>query len=314
MSLQEIKEKPKYRNVGSAASRYVNESLLPFRENVTKAIKKLSRRYLQKHKLTGASYYLKKSEQLKRRADRYRCCGHEYFVLKCEKCDSYYIGPSRCESRICPACCWKYGMRIRKKQEEILKRLPRTQTKRIMFLTLTKTVNPDREPNYFDVKKLNEDGRKVINILYPNKKGCGGLSVIEIGPSKNLHLHALVYGDYHDQRMISRLWLKITGDSIIVHIREVRDVKKGLDYSLKYISKPPQSTDPDKLAIYLDAITGIRRIHTYGILYNFPLCKKEPYPCAFCGGKLTFLLTDSGSRIPEGALFFYEVVDLARTV
>lgn len=295
---------------GSAQSRYVDNSEISWREEVAIELRRYATDYRKKYKLTGSEYFERKAAKLERQAVRFRYCGYEYVVLKCKDCDKSYLGASRCESRLCKKCSSKHGARVRKRQLRIIKTLVIGRGYQLAFLTLTKKVNPLRPPNEFDIREVSKCTRKLINKLYPKKLGRGAFSTIEVGENNNIHVHLLVYGPFIPQDRISDLWLRITGDSKIVDIRSVRSPIKCVNYLLKYISKPPCYQDPRKYAQYIDSITGVRRIHTYGIFYNCPLMKKESCPCAVCGGKLQFNGTDGGMNIPLEAIFLNEIMNL----
>ena len=305
---QTIAVKRSYEKYGSAQSRFVAPDEIPHRELVSMKLHEYATGYRQKYELTWNDYFLKKADKLDRQAVRYRYCGYEYVTLQCLDCGQPYLGASRCESRLCSHCSRKNGARVRSRQLTLVKRLRQDGTHRLAFLTLTKKVNPERPPNEFDIKAVTKAARKLINRYYPKKHGCGAFAVIEIGECNNIHIHALVYGPFIPQRSISKRWLKLTGDSQVVDIRAVRSPLKCVNYLLKYIGKPPHYSSPERYAEYIDSITGVRRIHTYGIFYNYPLMRKNACPCHFCGGKLRFTGTDGGLNIPLNAVLLSEVM------
>ncbi len=252
-------------------------------ENITFREQVFNRIIEEAHKLNPND---PKRVKIRKLAFRYESCGTKYLVFKCDDCEKSFTGPNRCESRICPECSLKYTYRVREKQIDLIKLLTPTKRKRLMFLTVTKKVKNKTFPTEKDYKSLFKAFRKLINKFYPKKYGCGGFAVIEIGDGYNIHIHAIVYGYFIPQSKISKEWEKITKDSKVVDIRETRSPIKYLNYLLKYIHKPPKSNDPKFVADYLISLMGVRRIHTYGIFYNYPLLKKKPYPCYYCSGKL----------------------------
>lgn len=179
-----------------------------------------------------------------------------------------------------------------------------------MFLTLTKKTRPGFSPQSSDIKLVFNQARKLINKFWPGKKGCGAFAVIEIGKNNNIHVHILVYGFYVPQKAISDAWLKITGDSSIVWIKQIHSAKKCIGYLLKYVTKPQDTDDPKALARFLDLMIGVRRIRTYGIFYNYALVAKSSGPCPLCGGNFFFCGFDDGRRVPKYALFYDEALML----
>ena len=102
----------------------------------------------------------------------------------------------------------------------------------------------------------------------------------------------------------------MTGDSFVVDIRTVRNPKVGIGYLLKYVTKPKKMDDPLDAAYYLHLLIGIRRIHTYGVLYNrFRLRPKKGCPCPRCGGKLILYNFTPGPTVPAGSLFWKEAFE-----
>jgi hypothetical protein len=137
--------------------------------------------------------------------------------------------------------------------------------------------------------------------------GCGAFAVLEVGSKWNLHIHVLLYGHYVPQREISEYWEELTGDSRIVDIRAVKKPRQGVNYLLKYITKPKKFDNPKETAHYLNLLLGVRRIRAYGIFYGQGLLPKTGCPCPLCGGKLQLRKFDPGPLASGTALFFEEV-------
>ena len=305
----------KYRDVGLAENRYSSNNEFKSRQKVAEYIRVIADNNRTEWDLKGHWEGLEKRElSLKRQADRFETCGLQYTMIGCKDCRQVFFGPKRCETRICESCAKKYGARVRSKQIKLAKRLNPNNGRRLMFLTLTKKSHPNFRPQASGVREIFKCTKKLINKLWPNKKGCGALVVLEVGSNNNLHIHALVYGYYVPQEYISKLWLKITGDSSVVFIKEVRGARKCINYLLKYITKPPKYEDYEKTAYYLDMMLGVRRIRTYGIFYNYPISKKDTCPCPICNGKLKFIGFDEGRKIPINALFFVEAYEMKKTI
>ncbi|MEZ5360253.1 MAG: hypothetical protein R3F48_15655 [Candidatus Zixiibacteriota bacterium] len=299
-----------YRNVGNAFDRYSSIEKAEFRGNVALQIKEIANGYMNIREFNYRPL-LHRAAKLYRQADRYAGCGTEYVVLGCGGCGSALIGPKRCESRICEDCARKYAARVRRRQIEIVKALSNKGKRRLMFLTLTKKTRPGFTPQSSDIRQIINDARKLFNNFWPRKNGCGAFAVVEIGGHQNIHIHALVYGFFVPQPQISALWQKITGDSFVVHIEQVRQPKRYIGYLLKYITKPPHSQDPKELANHIDLMMGVRRIRTYGIFYNCSLLCRESCPCPFCGGKFYFSRFESGKCVQIHALFYGEMTKVA---
>lgn len=307
------RDKDKYRKVGSAQARFVNSEQIQWRDDIAAQIKEIARQHRGEFRETGEKWLQKKADRLLRLAFRFRYCCYEYLLLTCRSCGQRYIGQARCECRICPECSRKHYYRIKERLYQMLKTLTCIGTKRIMLLTLTLRATGGDKLASSDVKRLFRCVRKLVKTLYPKEDGCGAVGVFEMGNNNNIHVHLIVYGDYVPQRQISKEWHRITGDSYIVDIRQVKQRKKQVNYILKYIYKPYKGNDPKDVARYLDIITGVRRVHTYGILYNLKCTEDYRVLCLFCGGQLGFARTDGGLEIPIDALFFGEAREMAAT-
>lgn len=99
----------------------------------------------------------------------------------------------------------------------------------------------------------------------------GGVYVVQVTRNEHrgewhVHLHMVIDGDYWPQALLSRLWLKITGDSKIVDIRAVHDRRQVAKYLADYVAKPNDVISWSWAAIveYADAMHGRRLVHTFG--------------------------------------------------
>lgn len=297
----------KSRDVGLAETRYSSPEETAQRQTIAKRIRERASLNESNMRLAGYAELDRRRKMLRSQADRFETCGLEYAVVRCRECKQPYAGRRRCESRICESCARKFGARIRKRQTEMVSKLQPTKYKRWALLTLTQKSNPRYWPTPNHVRRLFKNARKLINTLWPKHMGCGAFAAFEVGKNHNLHVHVLLYGHYVPQNKIADLWEELTGNSRIVDIREVRGAKKGVVYVLKYVTKPKKFSDPKETARYLELLLGVRRIHTYGILYGGCLIPNAGYPCPLCGGKLQFRGFDPGPSLPKTTLFFEEV-------
>lgn len=259
--------------------------------------------------LSGYEEIDRKRLSLRRQADRFEACGLQYAIVRCRDCKGPIVGPKRCDVRICDSCARKFAAMVGTRMVEIAKELTPKNGKRLGFLTLTKKTFPNYRPTSNEARQLFRNARKLINQFWPKKDGGGGFAVLEVGDNDNLHIHALIYGQYVPWEVISKRWLELTGDSFVVDIRTVRNPRKGIGYLLKYVTKPKKTDDPFDLAYYLNLLIGIRRIHTYGVFYNrFRLRPKIGCPCPRCGGKLGLCDFTPGPMVPADALFWKDAL------
>lgn len=271
-----------------------------------------------------------------KKAFRFQGCQIHAVKVQCknDRCKPYprplFFQPLKCELRICPVCGFFYAKKVIPRiRKMILKKLDLSSKRRLMFLTLTKKKSPEilreKVPGFMGndevdvevVSRIRKFGitpegikeffvcvRKFINLFYPKKEKQGAVGVLEVGPSGNLHCHLLVYGNYYPKADLKQEWYRITGDSYILDVKEIKDVNKGVGEVSKYIYKPPTYFELEDYADYLLAITGIRRIHTFGIFYNFSSeisdkLKKQQI-CPYCGWSLEWLGMELGGWEWEG--------------
>jgi len=80
------------------------------------------------------------------------------------------------------------------------------------------------------------------------------------------HLHVITGGGYIQQRMLSKEWQRITGESFIVDIRAIKDQAKASDYVARYASKTCNVNDfsLDELNEITDALKKHRVCGSWG--------------------------------------------------
>jgi len=77
---------------------------------------------------------------------------------------------------------------------------------------------------------------------------------------------------------LSATWLRVTGDSDVVHIRLIRERREVLRYVTKYCTKTasPQMTDhPDALLEAIETLRGTRTVIPFGTWRAFRLLHKD---------------------------------------
>ena len=279
---------------------------LKFRQEISRRIRERAVQYPKVPKKPGKKRPTDKRTRLLNSANRYETCGMTYMILGCQKCTQRFVTPNRCESRICDTCTGKFAARVRKRLAQIFRNLSYKNNMMLIFLTLTKRLQPGTDPTTIDARKVMQDTRKLVKKLWPKSGGCGAFAVLETGKKQHLHIHLIIYGRYVPQPRISNEWLKLTLDSSVVFICSVRGAKKASNYLLKYITKPPEAAVAAKLAKYLDLITGLRRIHSFGIFYNYKVIERASSGCPICKSKLSLIGFDPGRTVPSSALMLSE--------
>ncbi len=176
-------------------------------------------------------------------ADKLKKCSANFRALVCENGHSFRpIVDYRCHLPFCPDC-WEA-----KSRRELCRNLPKflqalkdDPSLIVAFTTLTLKSDSERELR---------DGNRQIKASFRKLRRrdtwsecVGGFGRIENTFSPKLgwhpHLHSIVLlKNYLPQNLLSDAWLEITGDSMIVDIRQVRDLASGLVEAIKYPFKP----------------------------------------------------------------------------
>ncbi|KKM98862.1 hypothetical protein LCGC14_1153570 [marine sediment metagenome] len=113
------------------------------------------------------------------------------------------------------------------------------------FLTLT--LKHSNAPLVHQVKSLYDYFRKFRQCA-PMKKGAkGGIWFFQLKRSKESgqwhpHIHCVVEGAYMPQKLLSKVWERITLGSKIVHIKPIRDFEKSAKEVARYASSPADLT------------------------------------------------------------------------
>jgi hypothetical protein len=207
------------------------------------------------------------------RIDRFRRCGSGAWVLRShDRPDVFRIVADYCHDRWCVPCC---TARARDLQRAAVHAL---ELSRPRFLTLT--LKHSQQPLAVQVTKIWKSFRKLRGYKDFRWRVNGGIAFLEIkwqpvAKRWHPHLHVLVTGSYFPQGDLSRLWLKATGDSHVVDIRAVANLRLAAGYVAKYAAKAWDwgvLSDPDALSEALHALHG-RRLYL-----QFGDCKFDPDP------------------------------------
>ena len=216
----------------------------------------------------------------------------EYVVkIACKDCGQPYNAPLGCHLRTCPACAKEYGDRVYREILGIAKSLPITATHRLRMITLgygtKKTMREGAEEAGKALTKIwRSNLRPRLNPgKLPARYGRAGVfASIEFGAKNNsVHIHALYYGPWIDREKLQKRWKKLTG-SWYVDVRMCRGAR-GIREIIKYISKGITGNDYKAYEIE-KALTGTRRVITYGEFYNRKAKLNEEvyqFTCPCCG-------------------------------
>lgn len=191
------------------------------------------------------------TEQVK----KYDNCRTYAFFVRHKTTGQVKVQGCSCRLRWCPLCIKSRKFVIKNEVCSWVKKL-----KKPKFLTFT-LKHQDR-PLRDTVKDLYKYFRNVRRTKWFKKNVRGGVWFFQITKSKtdglwHPHIHCLVDSNFLPKNDLSELWLQITGDSHIVDIRAVKNVKKTADYVARYATVPCRLVDFD----IDDAIEIVQTMH-----------------------------------------------------
>lgn len=237
-----------------------------------------------------------------RLADRVNNCGSFISAYYCSAhTDHYGYIVHRCGWRYCPTCSSIKAARLVKKYLNPvishLKSHPR-KNYRLMLLTLTSP----KPHNDLSCRRLLSDASILLKHFY-GTDGQGSIISLDIGKSGNIHAHAIVYGAYHSQALLSAFWHDLHG-APIVDIREIKSTDHIITHFFKYLFKsitdsttqgdavPLEDPHPDALGGLLCFFAGHYRLQSYRVYGIFRSLsantQKLPLLCPICGSPLIF--------------------------
>ena len=215
-----------------------------------------------------------------RRLSAFRSCGCDAFVefrtVGFEnKSTDYRIRSTKCHDRFCVPCASERSRRIR---DSLLRHMNGRENLSLITLTLKASTDPlttilDRITRCF---------RLLRNKPLWKKQVQGGCSIIETKTGQgsgewHVHFHVVAEAKFLNQRVLSDLWLNITGDSSIVDIRRVGAHAGAVQYITKYITKAADHSivmSPKHLGEAITAFNGRRLVSTFGTWRGLELMEK----------------------------------------
>jgi len=222
-------------------------------------------------------------------------CKTHHITRMCCDCETYKPIPITCQIRICEKC---EATRKYKINNRIFQYFKLFQHPKLLTLTFAEHEYPTH-----DVKRkcelfCREFRRRMLEAGYV----FNGFRFLECVPKDDgfhIHFHYIIETRrFIPQKLISKVWLEVTGNSFIVDIRPISS-KKGLEYALKYSSKPIQTekfkklglTQQDIMKIYVQFFYKTRMWSKLGIFYNMKLQElKKRMVCSNCGSENYIIL------------------------
>lgn len=202
-----------------------------------------------------------------------------YVSLRCEKCGNVHKGYLMCKKRTCEKCARRRSARLVKAYIPVVASFTWPA---FMTLTLPWAKSADVKEQK---KRLVESFAKLRRWKEIGfRKGIYTIEILKKdGDFWYLHLHALIDCKWLDQKILSEIWKKVTGDASIVDIRRVFNTQKACKEVLKYQTKMWELNDGEKE--FVDRVFNHSRfIGSFGI--ERPETEDFERVCPICGGKL----------------------------
>lgn len=203
------------------------------------------------------------------RLDRFLNCGSGGFFQWSPSTGEVRYSANHCHDRWCQPCQRARAAGLR--SQMLAAALGEKQHLRFFTFTLRNVGQlslADMIERLFDCWRLLRQRKEFLNHC------TGGCMVPEIKLGRlgqwHVHAHCIIAGDYWPQRDVSQLWLAVTGDSSIVHVRAIpteEERRNHVDYVLKYATKPIHHDVvcvPHLLDAAMRALHGRRLVNFFG--------------------------------------------------
>ncbi len=195
-----------------------------------------------------------------------QCCVAPLYAAKSD--GKVGLIPGFCRDRMCPTCQYHRGREVAARVEGAVLTMNAPR-----FLTLTLRHRTERLHAMLD--RLYKAFRELRQTEAWKTHVCGGIGTLEVTLSKaddcwHAHLHLLIDGVFWPHASIKAEWLRVTGDSEIVHVEAVHDRRNAAKYVSTYIGKPAEvfGWADSVLCEYARAMAGRRLVVTFGTLYR----------------------------------------------
>lgn len=172
-----------------------------------------------------------------------------------------------CKLRWCPLCASAKRVRIQRAVSSWLQTV-----KKPKFLTLTMSHKYTSVEN--QIASLYRGFRLLRRHKQISRAIRGGIWFFQIKLAKNgvdyhPHLHIAMDANYINKKLLSMEWLNVTGDSYIIDIRQIDDVKEVSQYVARY------SAEPCNMSAYPKDV----RLKIADVLHGKRLCGKFGSGC-----------------------------------
>lgn len=211
--------------------------------------------------------------------DRFAQCGSGCVVEVSPSTKQLRLKACYCKSRHCEPCMRAKANKI---AANLRNRLAQQADGRYRFVTLT--LKHNKAPLQDQIRRLYASFKKLRASPAWAESQRGGAATLEVKYNAatgfwHPHLHVISEGEFLHKRDLSNAWLRATGDSSIVDIRQLSSAADAAHYVAKYVTK---GTNGDVWRIqsaaqeWIIAMKGVRTVATYGTWRGYQLLKVTP--------------------------------------
>ncbi len=177
-------------------------------------------------------------------SDKLKSCGGKFNVLTC---GNHILGRQplfRCSFRFCPYCAARRAQKFTDKYVPLSALFLRRFGSPLTPVHLTITQAHRTGENYGETRKrLIDNFRNLTRRMFWRRHFAGALVSVEATKSNDgtfhVHLHILGFRRrYFKIQLLSAEWLDVTGDSHVLKLREITNLRSGLAEVIKYTVKP----------------------------------------------------------------------------
>jgi len=227
--------------------------------------------------------------------NRLRLCCKQFLTLTCDNgCGKYKVGIG-CNLAVCPVCGKKQYKRFISKYKDNFRSWRNPKHLTLTLKNLDKITIEDYKTLSYWWKRLRQELKRhgdKHNVKYEFTYGIWAFHNHNYGRGYHLHLHIVFDGTRIPQRLISRLWERITKGSKIVEIHEIittKQLSKAIQYVGNYVVKGggSEATVHTLLEMFF-ASRNVRKYNTFGKLRVEMKRAKLTSICPFCGAVMVF--------------------------
>ncbi len=175
-------------------------------------------------------------------AHKLKRCHSVVEFLFCPNKHIYRIVPNfTCEFRLCPDCSRRRSRKLQNKYLPMMRGFMLHHKVTAVHLVLTQTHRKENRKQ--SAKRIKDAFTRLQRRGFWIQHFKGGTWSLEFTKDKNglhhTHLHIIGFRrKFFDIELLRGEWLAATGDSHVLHLKQIEDIATGLREVVKYVSKP----------------------------------------------------------------------------